>query len=322
MNKKLTILLSLILITSLNITACSDSSNILTADEQVQQITNPSELSTKSDESAMLGIFSNVAKVSSSDLYPSDASASDIQQALRPVCYFLSALAGLAYHRPEEVKKLVVDNGDNTYTVTFPGLPKGKNIIIVKKDEITDIGVYINKGKNGSLWAPVAVKAIATYWSKNGLLRFLKSKSDAGDWGGAWEGIEIVTGNVADFMLVNVNTSDRILSKIDAAIKTKKLVSVSTFGKGNTKPKKIGELKFSAAHVLTALSVDTLNKTITIRDPYGSYKRVATDGAIEEVKETDGVMTLPITDFRKYFTDIAIETNKKSNFLSRLRFLK
>lgn len=320
MNKKLVSVITLIAISSFNITACSD--DIATIPNQ-ENIVSPADNTIKSQETAMMGIFSQTMKTSSSDLFPSDASASDIQQALRPVCYFLSALAGLAHHRPEEVKKLIVENPDgNSFTVTFPGLPKGKNVITVNREELTDFGVYINKGKNGSIWTSVAIKAIAKYWSEHGLLRFLKSKSDAGDWGGAWEGIEIVTGNIADFMLVNVNTNDRILTKIDTALKAKKLVSVSTFGKGNKNPKKVGEIKFSSAHVLTALSVDLTQKTITIRDPYGKFKKVDIDGAISEDKTTDGVMTLPISDFRKYFADIAIETNKKSNFLSRLRYLK
>lgn len=320
MNKKLIGIVSLITISSFNITACSTDVDLLSNQES---ITTPADSTIKSDEVALMSVFSEAAKENSSDLYPSSPSASDVQQSLRPVCYFLSALAGLAYHRPEEVKKLIVENPDsNSYTVTFPGLPSGKNVITVKREELTDFGVYINKGKNGSVWASVAIKAIAKYWSTHGLLRFLKSNSDAADWGGAWEGIEIVTGNVADFMLVNANTNDRILTKIDAGLKAKKLVSVSTFGKGNTHPSKPGELKFSSAHVLTTLSVDTVNKTITIRDPYGKFTRVAADGGLSDDKSTDGVMTLPINDFRKYFTDISIETSKKSNFISRLRYLK
>lgn len=322
MNKKLakTALLSLVCAISVNITACS---NDIAVSPSQENITSVIDTNSKSEETQMMSIFSQTMNASSSDLFPSDASASDIQQSLRPVCYFLSALAGLAHHRPEEVKKLIVENPDgNSFTVTFPGLAKGKNVITVTREELTDFGVYINKGKNGSIWASVAIKAIAKYWSNNGLVRFLKSKSDAADWGGAWEGIEIVSGNVADFMLVNLNTNDRILTKMDTALKAKKLVSVSTFGKGNPKPKKVGELKLSSAHVLTALSVDTIKRTITIRDPYGKVSKVDTDGAITDDRSTDGVITLSINDFRKYFADIAIETNKKSNFLSRLRFLK
>lgn len=315
-----TVLLGLVCITSFNLTACSDDISTLPNQESINSVIDSGS---KTEETQMMGIFSQTMNASSTDLFPSDASASDIQQSLRPVCYFLSALAGLANLRPEEVKKLIVENPDgNSFTVKFPGLPSSKNVITVNRDELTDFGVYINKGKNGSIWASVAIKAIAKYWSKNGLVRFLKSKSDAADWGGAWEGIEIVTGNVADFMLVNLNTNDRILSKIDTALKAKKLVSVSTFGKGNKNPKKVGEYKLSSAHVLTAISVDTINKTVTIRDPYGKVSKVDIDGAITEDRSTDGVMTLPINDFRKYFADIAIETNKKSNFLSRLRFLK
>jgi hypothetical protein len=285
----------------------------------------------KAEERKLLNLFLtnseniNVLNTNSSKLFgdsKGNVSVSDIQQGKRPVCYFLSALAGLAYHRPQDVKELVKDNNDGTFTVTFPGLPPNKRVIKVEEPpkEITDF--YIHKGRNNSIWVPVVLSAISKYWSKNGLLRFFKSRQDAANYGGAWEGIEIVTGHVADFMAVPLNTNDKIFTRISTAIDQRKLVSVSTFGKGNMNPKKEGEFRLSNVHVLTVLSTDPYRKTITIRDPYGYLKVVDKNGNLRDDYSTDGVFTVDMPTFRKYFMDIAIETDKKSNFISRLRFIK
>jgi uncharacterized protein YvpB len=123
-------------------------------------------------------------------------------------------------------------------------------------------------------------------------------------------------------MAVPLNTNDRIFTKIATAINQRKLVSVSTFGKGNMNPKKQGEFRLSNVHVLTVLSTDPYKKTITIRDPYGYLKVVDSTGNLIDDYSTDGRFTVDMPTFRKYFMDIAIETDKKSNFISRLRFIK
>ncbi len=282
-------------------------------------------------ESTLLNLFSNKSETIdistgettiSSNLFKDGVSVSDIQQGQRPVCYFLSALAGLAYHRPSDIEKLVTENPDGTFTVNFPGLAKSKQKITVDPPNEGELAIYTHQGKNTSIWVAVMVKAIAKHWSKTGLLRFLKKESDAANWGGAWEGIEIVTGHVADFMLIDINTSDRLLTKMSDGLSKKKLVSISTFGKGNINPKKTGEPQFSKAHVMTVLNVDKVKRTVSIRDPYGSIKRRNEQGTITEDKSTDGVFTLTIDEVKKYFRDLAIETDKESTFISRLRYLK
>jgi hypothetical protein len=322
--------LFLVLSFSISVFSCSEETSLFTITppstiEQNNQVNISAE---QKFEKGLVKLFSTSQEISeqatSNDLFPGGIpgiDTSDIQQGKRPVCYFLSALAGLSLQRPQDIQNLVKANEDGTYTVTFPGLPESKRVITVDAPTEDEMLFNIHKGQDNSIWVPVIIKAISKYWSKNGFLRFFKGDTDAAHWGGAWEGIEIVTGNVADFMLVNVNTNDRILNKINQGLINKKLVSVSTFGKGNN-PKQVNEIKLSRGHVLSALSVDLNNKTITVRDPYGHVKRLGENKEIYQDRSTDGVFTLKVEDFRKYFFDVAIETDKKSNFFSRLRFLK
>lgn len=276
-------------------------------------------------EGMMTGKIQSDTPVINSDLFPQGENAisiSDVQQGERPICYYLSALGGLAYHRPEDIKKLVVDNLNGTYTVTFPGLPKSKNKVTVDRPSEGDLGFYIHKGSNGAVWPAVMAKAIAKYWSNNGIFRFFRSDSDAANWGGSWESIEIITGHKTDFMLIAVNTNDRILSKLNTALMSKKIASSSTIGKGNLNPKNKSELFLSKAHVLAILKVDLNQKTITLRDPYGANKYLDENGNIYKDRSTDGIITLPVSEFRKYFTDISIETGDPVNFLSSWKYLK
>ncbi|MFN8673806.1 MAG: C2 family cysteine protease [Candidatus Sericytochromatia bacterium] len=281
-------------------------------------------------ETSLLKIFANgidEENIKNSKLIQENSenniSISDIQQGLRPVCYFLSALAGLAYHRPDDVKKLVTENEDGTFTVVFPGLPKGKNTITVDRPSEAEMSLYIYKGKGtDAIWAPVAVKAIAKYWSKNGILRFFKQKTDAANWGGAWEGIEIVTGHIADIDLISLHSNDKILEKVEKAFSNKKLVSISTFGKGNLHPKNVGDIIFSKAHVMTVINFDKQQKTLTIRDPYGKIKRLGNNNTVVLDDSTDGVFTMKLDELKKYFTDMSFETDKNTNFISRLKYIK
>lgn len=324
---KMLINLAALIVTASTISACAnDSLNSISeiAPAESNQVSiSAVEMKT---ENALLSMFSGKVDTdnitSTDDLFPGGMdgiSVSDIQQGQRPVCYFLSALAGLAMQRPQEIKDMITDNQNGTYTVTFRGLPQNENkVTVTKPDEY----FYLHKGKDNSIWAPVVVKAIAQYWSKHGILRLFKSDADAANWGGAWEGIEIVTGHIADFMLVNANSNDRIMEKMSAGLAAKKVVTVSTLGKGNLHPTTAGEQIFSKAHVLTLMKVDIPSRTLTIRDPYGKTKFLNPDNSIRVDTSTDGVFTLSIDLFRKYFMDISIETDKNSNALSRSRYVK
>lgn len=250
-----------------------------------------------------------------------DPNISDIQQGQRAVCYFLAALGSLAYHRPQEVQRLVKQNSNGTYTVTFPGLPSSKNVITVAAPTAIELSTYVLPGKNGTTWVAAVIKAIAQYWSKHGLLRLFRNSDNAANYGGTWEGIEVITGHTADSDLLAWHTHAGLLNKIQKALAEKRLVVTSTFRKGNEHPK-VGEIKISDVHVYTVLKVDPSRQTITLRDPYGSIWWQQAGGVLYKDRSTDGVLTFTVNDYRRYFTDLALETNRSVTFLNRLRFLK
>lgn len=327
MNKKSLVKIFLALSLTTSIFACSIEDTVI----QPKPVIESNDVTISAEqkfEKGLIKLFSTSQELSeeatSQDLFTGGLSGidpDDIQQGKRPICYFLSALTGLALQRPQDVENMVKENENGTFTVTFLGLPESKRTITVDRPTEDEMLFNIHKSEDGSIWVPVIIKAISKYWSKNGFLRFFKGDTDEAHWGGAWEGIEIVTGHIAEFILVNLNSNEKLLTKMNQALLNKKLVSVSTFGKGNN-PKIVNEIKLSKAHVLSVLSVDTINKTVVVRDPYGHVKRLGENKEIYQDRSTQGRINLRIEDFRKYFFDIAIETDKKSNFFSRLRFLK
>jgi len=52
----------------------------------------------------------------------------DVHQGRQNDCWFVSALIGLARHRPEEVRRLVAPSGEGRYDVTFPGHPTVRGV--------------------------------------------------------------------------------------------------------------------------------------------------------------------------------------------------
>jgi hypothetical protein len=75
-------------------------------------------------------------------------------------CYFVAAVAGLAKSDPTAIQRMIVDNGDGTYTVTFAG----------SRRVTVDGDLYVNSsgkpsfgqlGTDGSMWFPILEKAYA-----------------------------------------------------------------------------------------------------------------------------------------------------------------
>ncbi|HEY9786273.1 MAG TPA: C2 family cysteine protease [Candidatus Obscuribacterales bacterium] len=75
-------------------------------------------------------------------------------------CYLESSLAAVANQDPESIVKMIKDNGDGTYTVTFPGDPK--HPVTVKAPTEAEMGLY-NYGSKDGAWACVMEKAYGKY---------------------------------------------------------------------------------------------------------------------------------------------------------------
>lgn len=248
----------------------------------------------------------------------SKISEHDIQQGKRNVCYFISGLASIAYHRRgNDILNLIEKNRDNTYTVTFPGVSKNNKFTVGFPTE-EDLKTLIYRGENGSAWVAIMVNAYHKYGESGGRpFKHTFAKKYVSDYGLTWEGIETQTGHVAESYLLDFYNTAKLMDKLHKALDQKKAVTIDTFLKGNIAspidPKK-GELKFSKAHILSVIDIDDKKETLTIRDPYGEFEYYDEKGIVHVDKSTDGVMYIPVSNLKKYFLDISIESNDKGTF--------
>ncbi len=78
--------------------------------------------------------------------------------------YFLATLAAVAISNAELIEKMIKDNKDGTYTVTFPGATDEP--ITVKQPTEAEMGLFNQPGRHG-LWANVLEKAYGKYCQKS-----------------------------------------------------------------------------------------------------------------------------------------------------------
>lgn len=302
----------------------TNKDNIISPDELIQTGLNSEDIKLLSDK------IKNIKKNDDlvyelveldSKVFPggiSKVSEHDIQQGKRNVCYFLSGLAGLAYHkREEDILNLIEKNRDNTYTVSFPGISKNNKFTVAfPTDE--DLNKLIYRGENGSAWVAIMVNAYHKYGASGGRpFKHKFAKNYVSDYGLTWEGIETQTGNKADSYLLDTYNTQKLMSKVKNALNNNKVIEIDTFLKGNIStplnPKK-NQFKFSRAHILSVIGLDEQKQTLTIRDPYGEFEVYNDKGVAVVDASTDGVMNIPIKDLKKYFLDISIESDEKGYF--------
>lgn len=86
-----------------------------------------------------------------------------IRQGTLSNCYFVAALASLAATNPGAIQQMIKDNGDGSYTVTFPGAPDEP--ITVKAPTEAEQMLYNGTSKYGT-WASLLEKAYGAYCQK------------------------------------------------------------------------------------------------------------------------------------------------------------
>lgn len=221
-------------------------------------------------------------------------------------CYFLAPLASVAATSPELIRDAIKDNGDGTYTVTFPGAKDEP--ITVKAPTEAEQGLFNHSTQNGT-WASVMEKAYGEYckrypWRKSGENQLPgPTPAEGSDGGGLMEGpLSLLTGKNTDWELVNPLTSEKNMAKkLEAALagSDKRAVSAAIFGDVNLfQPHPRTEDGFTKGHVYSILDFKPDGNgsgSVTIRNPWG-------DG-----QGTDGTITIPLKKFLKNFNHVAIE---------------
>lgn len=249
---------------------------------------------------AVAGAFSSWGDIKSSpppkdELFPGGVkgiSSKDINQGGLGDCYLLSAMASLAENRPQDIMKMIKDNGNNTYTVNFPGVKGGT--VTVDKPTSQELSKNASRASNGGIWVAVMEKA------------FMKLDK-AGAFGGfPGSGITIMTGHSNDVDALSMTSKDTTRAKLKKATQENKIVTAGISRKLIGKDKD----NIVSAHAYSVLSYDSKTDTVRVKNPWGDgssdFKGIKhPDG------NDDGTFTLTLDEFDRIFSNVSYEENSK-----------
>lgn len=219
-------------------------------------------------------------------------------------CYFEGSLAAVAQKHPELIQKMIKDNGDGTYTVTFPGDPK--HPITVPAPTDAELGLY-NGGSEHGTWACVIEKAYGKYLEEQkGVDNAGKPHQEAADGGGLEsDALKLLTGKDAKDVHFKPEDEEKIRQELINAVKSGKAICTSateTNGDKLTGSDEDTPDGFSKSHTYTVIGFDPEGPdggTVVIRNPHGGE-----DGTKE------GTIKISMKQYMKNFNHIAVEGDK------------
>ncbi|MBX3167683.1 MAG: hypothetical protein KF760_09735 [Candidatus Eremiobacteraeota bacterium] len=221
-----------------------------------------------------------------------------VKQGSFGTCYFISALVAKAQADPDGVKKMIKDNGNGTFTVSFPGAKS----VTVNAPTDTELLIHADTGDNG-MWVTIIEKAFGKM--KNDDAFFSKTESmDKVEGDTLAAGINPLTrkGVDTDELIFTLESTTR--SKIQKALANHKMITAAINK----------DLIFTSdaqdGHAYTIIAFDPKTDRVTIRNPWGQGGQRAepqnSDGTAKDGK-MDGVFQLTIKEFDSMFSTIAYE---------------
>lgn len=223
-----------------------------------------------------------------------------VQQGSIGDCYFLAALVGKAYRDPAAVKRMIADNGNGTFTVTFPG----RRPISVKAPTDAELARYSTSGQNG-IWLAILEKAYGQVRNDESWFGRTTVEHDAADGGGFLStGIGAVTGNGTDSDMLSLTSLDTTRAKLVAAMKAGAVVTAGTSKALPWQEDIQGGLV--TGHAYTVVAYDRGADRITLRNPWGRTEPMR-EGRAADGKD-DGVFTMTLAAFDAAFSQISYES--------------
>lgn len=216
-------------------------------------------------------------------------------------CYFHASLAAVAKSNPQLIKDMIKDNGDGTYTVTFPGA-KDEPITVKAPTEVEQ-GLY-NRGSEHGTWANILEKAYGQYsqtFYRRGLFNPTggNTPAEGGDGGGRPEGVmKLLTGSSTDTDMLLINSQSSIARKLEDAFSSVPPKAVAA-GINNLFFWSTTSDGFYAAHAYSITGFQPDGKgggMVTIRNPWAG-----------ENGTTYGTISIPLEKFIKNFSQIIFE---------------
>jgi len=228
-------------------------------------------------------------------------SVNDLNQNGYGDCYFLASIASLAQSHPGDIKSMIQDNGNGTFTVTFPhqkdnGITNAWGLfgdryhdvkVTVSDKDLPSNAVNADGAPSGEKGTPKWPEVLEAAYAKT------HGGYDAiGKGGDPAKAMEQITGKPAH----GYSAGDGA-GKIEQALKDGKMVTVSTpekVGGQDTYDKNAHKLIGGHAYTVTGIVTENGKQFVELRNPWGfdqperiSLDDLAKDGSIDGVQIGD-----------------------------------
>ena len=223
----------------------------------------------------------------------------DVQQGQIGDCYFPAAMAAVAKANPDAISKLIKDNGDGTYTVTFKqkdwATGKFKDVPVKVDGDLwarSYGGPLYGRSANSpdttkmELWFPLVEKAYAQWKG---------SYDTIGNGGCSDDVFEAVLGQDGRSMSIATGNKDSIFDIIKRGVDAKQPVAAGTYH-DETRYTNTG-VYGDHAYSVFGYEVTNGEKFVILRNPWGESEP-AGNGA------NDGIFKLKLDDFAKLYQNV------------------
>jgi hypothetical protein len=214
-------------------------------------------------------------------------------------CYFLSSVASLAKEDPNAVKKMIHDNRDGTYTVTFPG---DQSHPVTVEAPTADETTQFAADQNGAL-AAVLEKAHRYYTGR--------VASDNGD--DPAKALQLLTGKSYQRVGLNYDNGQTYVpgSQFSSPPSDAEVGSLLSRALSSGQPiVSFTEAKTDLVdhHAYSVLAYDPTTQTVALRNP---WQYLGSDPShVKSLKDLgNGEFTLSLAEFDKEFAYLAIENS-------------
>ncbi|MBL8922225.1 MAG: hypothetical protein JNJ54_25470 [Myxococcaceae bacterium] len=231
-------------------------------------------------------------------LFVDGAKPEDVQQGQIGNCYFPAAIAAIAKQNPDVINKMVKDNGDGTYTVTFKqkdwSSGRFKDVPVKVDGDLwarSYGGPLYGRSSNSSdpkkmeLWYPLVEKAYAQWKG---------SYNEIGNGGHASDVFEAVVGKDGQDMYISSGNLDRVFETIKRSIDNKQPVAAGTYH-----DERYANTGVYGDHAYSILGYEQTGteKYVIIRNPWGESEPSG-NGA------NDGIFKLKLQEFGKLYQNL------------------
>ncbi len=229
---------------------------------------------------------------------PRDAIKSDaVGQGFVGDCWFMGSVAALADTRPELIEKMIKDNANGTYTVTFPGQPDKP--YTVKAPTNLEMALYARGSQYGT-WVSVLEKAAARAFEKEKFYNKSEIEVSILNGGTAEEAFALLTGLTPIQLDMNAPNLHSVLS---TATQWQLPVAAGSFIELTDSD--ADENGVYGTHLYT-LKYDPVKREIIVRNPWGwtpkSEPHYPNGAPLDGV--ADGAFRLTLAQFRKSFRTV------------------